>query len=71
MIRPLPTRASLKLYFGTLPAFATPLYVGELLRTAIAARRDPAARGVVFLIWLAERLADSAALGVFLLLAGG
>jgi SAM-dependent methyltransferase len=68
-IRTLGTRASLKLYFGTLPAFATPLYLGELVRTAIAARREPRARGAVFYVWAAERLADAAALGLFLLLA--
>jgi SAM-dependent methyltransferase len=68
-IRTLATRASLKLYLGTLPAFATPLYLGELVRTAIAARRAPEARAAVFYVWAAERLADAAALGLFLLLA--
>jgi len=71
LIRSLPTRASLILYFGTLPAFATPLYVGELLRSALAARRLPEARRPVFAVWAMERLADVAVLGLLALVAGG
>lgn len=68
-VRGLPTRSSLKLYFGTLPAFATPLYLGELVRTAIVARREPRARRAVVWVWVAERLGDAGALALFLLIA--
>ena len=70
-IATLPTQTSVKLYFATLPAFATPLYLGELIRTALAARRVPHARVGVFAIWAVERLADAATLGAFLLAAQG
>jgi hypothetical protein len=69
VVHGVPTRTSLMLYFGTLPAFATPLYLGELLRTALVARRVPEARRVVFTLWIVERLADAAALLVFVLAA--
>jgi SAM-dependent methyltransferase len=68
-VRTLPTRTSIQIYFGTLPAFATPLYVGELIRTALAARRGPRVSGMVLGIWGAERIADAAALGAFFLIA--
>lgn len=66
---PTPTRTSLKLYFGTLPALATPLYVGESLRTALAARGNPRLGRNVFSVWIAERIADAAALAFFWALA--
>jgi SAM-dependent methyltransferase len=69
VVQGVPTRTSLMLYFGTLPAFATPLYLGELLRTALVARRIPEARRVVFTVWFVERLADAAALLLFVLAA--
>ncbi len=65
----LPTRTSLHIYLGTLAAFATPLYAGEMIRTALAARRDPSARGIVFQVWFVERLTDAVALGSILLAA--
>lgn len=71
VIRALPTRSSLVLYFGTLAAFATPLYLGELLRSALAARRMPNVRRAVFAIWVLERMADVAVLVAFVLAAQG
>ncbi len=70
-VRNVPARTSLMLYFGTLPAFATPLYLGEFIRTALVARRVPEARPAVFAVWAVERLADATALLVFLMLARG
>ena len=67
-IRTIPTVASLRLYFGTLLAFATPLYLGELIRTALAARGKPGGRQMIFWVWATERLADATILGLFLLL---
>ncbi len=66
-----PTRRSLKLYFGTLPALATPLYVGESLRTALAARGTPALGRTVFTVWFTERLADAGILALFWTAAAG
>lgn len=71
VIRALPTRSSMVLYFGTLVAFATPLYLGELVRTALAARRMPNVRRAVFAIWFLERMADVAVLVAFVLVAQG
>ncbi len=68
-IKTIPTRRSLQLYFGTLLGIATPLYVGECVRSALAARGNPGARRMVAWVWFAERLSDAAALGVFILLA--
>jgi SAM-dependent methyltransferase/uncharacterized membrane protein YbhN (UPF0104 family) len=70
-IRTIPTVASLRLYFGTLIAFATPLYLGELIRTALAARGKPGGRQMIFWVWATERLADATILGLFLLLSQG
>ena len=66
-LQSVPTRTSLAIYFGTLPAFATPLYLGELIRTALVARRVPEARRVVLTVWAVERIADAFTLVVFLI----
>ncbi len=66
-LRSVPTRTSLAIYFGTLPAFATPLYLGELIRTALVAHRLPDARRVVLTVWAVERIADALTLVVFLI----
>ncbi len=68
-LQSVPTRTSLAIYFGTLPAFATPLYLGELIRTALVARRVPEARRVVLTVWAVERIADALTLVVFLIVA--
>jgi ubiquinone/menaquinone biosynthesis C-methylase UbiE/uncharacterized membrane protein YbhN (UPF0104 family) len=66
-----PTRDSVRLYFATLPALATPFSVGELVRAELLVGRFPRARPVVGLVWLVERATDAAVLLVLLLAARG
>lgn len=66
-----PTRESLRLYFATLPAIATPFYVGELVRALLLNARAPGAGPVVTFVWAAERVTDATTLVLFLLLARG
>jgi 2-polyprenyl-3-methyl-5-hydroxy-6-metoxy-1,4-benzoquinol methylase/uncharacterized membrane protein YbhN (UPF0104 family) len=66
-----PTRESVRLYFATLPAIATPFYVGELVRAFLLNARIPGARSVVTWVWVVERATDAVTLGGFLLLARG
>ena len=67
----LKTQDSITLYFATLPAILTPLYVGEIVRGLVLSRRYPRARQAVVWIWFVERFADAAILGLFWLLAIG
>jgi 2-polyprenyl-3-methyl-5-hydroxy-6-metoxy-1,4-benzoquinol methylase len=66
-----PTRESVRLYFATLPAIATPFYVGELVRAFLLNARMPGARSVVTWVWIVERATDAVTLAGFLLLARG
>jgi ubiquinone/menaquinone biosynthesis C-methylase UbiE len=66
-----PTRESVRLYFATLAAIATPFYVGELVRAALLAGRFPQARRVVAFVWAVERVTDAMVLLLFLLVARG
>ncbi len=66
-----PTRESLRLYFATLPAIATPFYVGELVRGLLLNARAPGAGRVMTLVWAIERVTDATTLVFFLLLARG
>jgi len=52
------TKASLVVWFASIPAIATPFYFGELIRALILARRYPRALWIIPMIWVAERLAD-------------
>jgi 2-polyprenyl-3-methyl-5-hydroxy-6-metoxy-1,4-benzoquinol methylase len=65
------TRDSIRLYFATLPAIATPLYLGELVRAPLLVRRFPEARRAVPLVWIVERLTDATVLSCMLLYAVG
>jgi 2-polyprenyl-3-methyl-5-hydroxy-6-metoxy-1,4-benzoquinol methylase/uncharacterized membrane protein YbhN (UPF0104 family) len=65
------TRDSVRLYFSTLPALATPLYLGELVRAPLLAGRVRDARWVVPIVWVAERLTDATVLACVLLYALG
>lgn len=65
------TRDSVRLYFATLPAIATPLSVGELVRAALLAPRFGGAWRAVPVVWLTERLTDAALLVAVLLFAFG
>ncbi|HXH05971.1 MAG TPA: methyltransferase domain-containing protein [Vicinamibacterales bacterium] len=66
-----PTRDSVRLYFATLPALATPFSIGELVRAELLVGRFPRARPAVGLVWLVERATDAAVLLVLLLVARG
>lgn len=57
-----PTRETFLIFFATLPAVLTPLYLGELLRVGLVARRHRALKPVVFWVWLVERCSDVATL---------
>lgn len=61
------TNDSIRIYFATLPAIATPFYVGELSRAILLGRRYTNARRVAVFVWVVERLADVAILGGILL----
>ena len=65
------TRDSVRLYFSTLPALATPLYLGELVRAPLLAGRARDARWAVPVVWLSERLTDATVLASMLLYAMG
>jgi 2-polyprenyl-3-methyl-5-hydroxy-6-metoxy-1,4-benzoquinol methylase len=65
------TRDSIRLYFSTLPAIATPLYLGELVRAPLLARRFPGAWRAVPLVWIIERVTDATVLTCVLLYAIG
>ena len=67
----LPTRDSVRLYLVTLPAIATPFYLGELVRPALLRRRFPGAGAGLVSVWLLERTADATAILVWLLVARG
>jgi ubiquinone/menaquinone biosynthesis C-methylase UbiE len=67
----LPTRESVRLYFATLPAIATPFYVGELIRGFLLNARIPGARALLTWVWAIERVTDAAVLLVLLLVARG
>ena len=58
----IPTRETFQIFFATLPAVLTPLYLGELLRAGLVARRHRQLKPVVFWVWLVERCSDAAAL---------
>ena len=64
----LKVRDSIGLYFSTLPAILTPLYLGEILRGVVLSRRYPRARQAVVWIWFIERLLDASILALFWLL---
>lgn len=61
------TNDSIRIYFATLPAIATPFYIGELSRAILLGRRYSDARHVAVFVWVVERLADAAILGLILL----
>lgn len=67
----LPTRDSLRLYFATLPAIATPFYVGELVRALLLNARTPGTLRAMTVVWAVERVTDATVLLLFLLLARG
>lgn len=64
-------RDSLGLYFATLPAILTPLYLGEMLRGLALQRRHPRSGRAVVWIWLIERSVDASVLLLFWLAARG
>lgn len=67
----LPTRDSVKVYSSTLPLILTPLFVGEVLRGALLARRDRRLRRVFIAEWLVERLGDVSAVTIWILVGYG
>jgi 2-polyprenyl-3-methyl-5-hydroxy-6-metoxy-1,4-benzoquinol methylase len=64
-----PTRESVRLYFATLPAIATPFYVGELVRAQLLAARFRGGGVAVAMVWVVERVTDATVLLLFFLLA--
>lgn len=66
-----PARDSLRLYFMTLPAIATPFYVGEWLRAPLLSRRHTGAPRAVAMTWLVERGTDCCVLLAFFFAAVG
>lgn len=58
----MPTRETFQIFFATLPAMLTPLYVGELVRGVLVSRRHPHITPVIFWVWVVERCCDVAAL---------
>jgi 2-polyprenyl-3-methyl-5-hydroxy-6-metoxy-1,4-benzoquinol methylase/uncharacterized membrane protein YbhN (UPF0104 family) len=66
-----PTREGVRLYFATLPAIATPFYVGELIRAQLLSARYRDGRIAVALVWVVERATDAIVLLLFFLLARG
>ncbi len=66
-----PTREGVRLYFATLPAIATPFYIGELIRAQLLSARFHNSHIAVGLVWLVERATDAIVLLVFFLLARG
>jgi SAM-dependent methyltransferase len=63
----LTTKDSFKLWLLTVPAIATPFYLGELVRAALLAKRYPGSLWSITGIWLVERLADFLIISVFFL----
>jgi SAM-dependent methyltransferase len=63
----LTTRDSFKLWLITVPAIATPFYLGELIRAALLAKRYPGSLWSITGIWLVERLADFIIISLFFL----
>lgn len=61
------TNDSIRIYFATLPAIATPFYVGELSRAVLLGKRYSNARHIAVFVWVVERFADAAILGLVLL----
>src|SRR5690606_37169691 len=58
----MPTRDTFRLFFMTLPAVLTPLYLGEHVRVAVVSRSAPRAGPAVFWTWIVERSSDAGAL---------
>ena len=58
----MPTRETFQIFFATLPAVLTPLYIGELVRGLLVSRRHPHITPVIFWVWVVERCCDVAAL---------
>jgi SAM-dependent methyltransferase len=58
----MPTRETFQIFFATLPAALTPLYIGELVRGALVARRHRHMTPIIVWVWLVERCSDVAAL---------
>lgn len=67
----MPTRDTFRLFFMTLPAALTPLYLGELVRVAVVHRNTGKRGGAVFWTWVIERSCDAGALLLFWGLASG
>ena len=57
---------SLLIYGATLPAAATPFYIGELARPLLASKKYPNQRWNLVLIWFLERGTDVLTLAMFL-----
>jgi ubiquinone/menaquinone biosynthesis C-methylase UbiE len=66
-----PTRESVRLYFATLPAIATPFYIGELVRGLLLNPRMPGAARIMTFVWAIERVTDAMTLVSFLFVARG
>ena len=58
-------RESVRLYFMTLPAIATPFYVGEWLRAPLLLQRYKGAPRAIAMTWLIERGTDCCVLLLF------
>jgi SAM-dependent methyltransferase len=56
------TRPSILVYFATLPAILTPFYLGELVRSFLFLRQEPALKPQILKVWLIERGTDVALL---------
>jgi 2-polyprenyl-3-methyl-5-hydroxy-6-metoxy-1,4-benzoquinol methylase len=67
----IPTREGVRLYFATIPAIATPFYLGELIRAQLLSARFHGGRTAVALVWLIERVTDAIVLLLFFLVARG
>jgi ubiquinone/menaquinone biosynthesis C-methylase UbiE len=65
----LPAKQSLKVYLVTLPAIATPFYLGELARPALVAGKQSSVWRACVAAWVLERSADVFVLLSFVLLA--
>jgi SAM-dependent methyltransferase len=65
------TRESFMVFVATLPAIATPFYLGELLRIALLRKKVGGSPSLLFRIWVAERLLDAGVLATFYFLALG
>lgn len=62
-------RDSLMVWTVTLPAIATPFYLGELLRGVLLARRYPGSARTISGVWIVERITDALVLGGLVLAA--